>query len=279
MRTLSGRTMLISGGSRGIGLAIATRAARDGANVALFGKTGTPHPTLPGTVYTAAEEIRQAGGRVLPMVADARDAEQVAEVVAATVAEFGGIDICVNNASAINLRGASDVSLKSLDLMTSINIRGTAVLTQHCLPHLRRSSNGHILTMSPPLNLSERWLGAHIPYTVTKYAMTLFTLGVAEELRSAGVAANCLWPHTLIGTAAVANLLGGEEALARSRTPAIVAEAAYEILSRDSREFTGRSVIDDELLASAGFEDFSSFAVSPNGQLELDLFVDSAPLP
>lgn len=274
-KSLAGKTILLSGGSRGIGLAIAVRAAADGANVALLAKTDTPDPRLPGTIHTAAAEIEAAGGAALPIVGDVRDEESVAGAVNRTVEHFGGIDIVVNNASAINLTNIGDLPPKRYDLMLDINARGTFVLTSLALPHLARAENPHVLTLSPPLNLDRKWLAAHAPYTVSKYAMTMLTLGVAESRRGEGIAANCLWPRTLIATAAVQNLLGGDDAMAAARTPEIVADAAYEILTRPSRECTGNTFIDDEVLATAGVADLSRYRAG-NGtedDLQLDIFL------
>ncbi len=217
--TLRDRTLFMTGGSRGIGLAIALRAARDGANVALLAKTAEPNPKLPGTIYTAAEEIEAAGGRALPIVGDVRDADSVADAVAQTAERFGGVDVCVNNASAINLMPIEQTEPKRYDLMQSINSRGTFLAIRACIPHLKQGTNAHILTLSPPIDLDPRWLGSHAPYTLSKYGMSLLTLGAAAELREAGVAANGLWPRTVIATAAVQNLLGGDEVMAKSRTP------------------------------------------------------------
>jgi len=276
---LHGRTMFITGGSRGIGLAIAVRAARDGANVALFAKTAEPHPKLPGTIYTAAEEIEQAGGTALPIVGDVRDPDAVAQAVEQTAERFGGIDILVNNASAISLTPIEQTEPKRYDLMQSINTRGTFLAIRACIPHLKRSENGHILTLSPPLNLDPAWLGAHAAYTLSKYGMSLLTLAAAQELREAGVAANCLWPRTIIATAAVQNLLGGDEAMSRARTPQIYADSTYEILIKPAREYTGQTLIDDEVLAAAGVTDLEPYrAGEGDGELIADLFVDPAPL-
>ena len=276
---LSGRTLFITGGSRGIGLAIALRAARDGANVALLAKTAEPHPKLPGTIYTAAEEIEAAGGTALPIVGDVRDPDSVQGAVAQAAERFGGIDVLVNNASAINLTPIEQTPHRRYDLMQAINVRGTFLAIQACIPHLKHSDNGHILSLSPPINLEPARLGQHTAYTLSKYGMTLVTLCAAEELREAGVAANTLWPRTIIATAAVQNLLGGDEAMARARTPAIYADSAYEILIKPSREFTGLSLIDDEVLAAAGVTDLEQYrAGEGDGELIPDLFVDPAPL-
>jgi citronellol/citronellal dehydrogenase len=273
---LDGRVIFMSGGSRGIGLAIATRAARDGARVALMAKTAEPHPKLPGTIYTAADEIQAAGGEALPMVGDIRDADAVDTAVAETVERFGGIDIVVNNASAINLSPMRDLEVKRFDLMQTINARGTFVVTRACLPHLRQSDHAHVLTLSPPLSADPRWLQGHSAYTLSKMGMTMITLGVATDEAEAGVAANCLWPRTIIATAAVQNLLGGDEAMARSRTPEIVADAAHAILVRDPRECTGNTFIDDELLAEEGITDLSGYSAE-GAELALDIFVDGWP--
>jgi citronellol/citronellal dehydrogenase len=274
--SLSGKTMFISGASRGIGLAIAKRAAADGANIALIAKTAEPHPKLPGTVYTAAKELEEAGGQALPIVGDIRDENSVAAAVEQTVERFGGIDLVVNNASAINLAPMRDLPVKRFDLMQQINARGTFVVTQACLPHLRESDHAHVLTLSPPLSVDPRWLAGHSAYTLSKMGMTMITLGVAADEAEAGIAANCLWPRTIIATAAVQNLLGGDEAMARARTPEILADAAYEILVRDPRSTTGNTFIDDEVLAEAGITDLSGYAAE-SSDLVLDIFVDGWP--
>jgi citronellol/citronellal dehydrogenase len=271
---LAGKTVFFSGGSRGVGLAIARRVAQDGANVALVAKTDEPHPKLPGTIHTAAEEILDAGGQALPIVGNIRDANLVEEAVEKTVEEFGGIDIVVNNASAINLAGTEELALKRYDLMQEINVRGTFVVTKACLPHLKQAGNPHVLTLSPPLNLDPKWFGAHVAYTISKYNMSMLTLGWAEEFREEGIAFNSLWPRTMIATAAVMNLLGGEEAMAQSRTPEIVADAAHAILAR-SREYTGNLVIDEDVLAEEGVTDLDSYRADPEGgELATDLFLD-----
>ncbi len=276
---LAGRTLFITGGSRGIGLAIALRAARDGANVALLAKTAEPHPKLPGTIYTAAEEIEAAGGTALPIVGDVRDADSVAGAVEQAAERVGGLDILVNNASAISLTPIEQTEPKRFDLMHGINVRGTFLAIRACIPHLKRSDNGHILSLSPPINLDPTWLRAHGAYTLSKYGMSLITLSAAEELREAGVAANTLWPRTIIATAAVQNLLGGDEAMSRARTPEIYADSAYEILIKPAREYTGQSLIDDEVLAAAGVTDLEPYRAGPgDGELIGDLFVDPAPL-
>ena len=273
---LEGKTIFMSGGSRGVGLAIARRAAQDGANVALIAKTDEPHPKLPGTIHTAAEEIREAGGLALPLVGDIRDAESVDEAVEQTVEEFGGIDIVVNNASAIDLSGTEELEVKSYDLMQNINVRGTFVVTKACLPHLKKSEKDpHVLTLSPPLNLDPQWLAAHVGYTISKYNMSMLTLGWAEEFREEGIAFNSLWPRTMIATAAVMNLLGGEEAMAQSRNPEILADAAHAILARPSRERTGNFFIDEEVLAEEGVTDLEQYRADPEGgELAVDLLLD-----
>jgi citronellol/citronellal dehydrogenase len=280
--TLEGRTLFITGGSRGIGLAIAVRAARDGANVALLAKTAEPHPKLPGTIHTAGAAIEEAGGRALPIVGDVRDEASVAEAVERTAEHFGAIDVCVNNASAIQLTSIEATQPRRYDLMQSVNSRATFVTTRACIPHLKRGSNPHILSLSPPLDLDPRWLGAHAPYTLSKYGMSLLTLGAAEELREAGVAANGLWPRSVIATAAVQNLLGGDTVMARARTPEIVADAAYAILTQPARECTGNLFIDDEVLATLAEPPVSDLrryrASDTDEELLPDFFVDPAPL-
>jgi citronellol/citronellal dehydrogenase len=275
-QSLEGRVVFMSGGSRGIGLAIAKRAAQDGAKVALVAKTAEPHPKLEGTVFTAAEQIEAAGGEALPIVGDVRDAEAVEAAVGEAVERFGGIDVVVNNASAINLAAMRDLPVKRYDLMQTINARGTFVVTQACLPHLRESDHAHVLTLSPPLSADPKWLKAHSAYTLSKMGMTMLTLGVAADEAEAGVAANCLWPRTLIATAAVQNLLGGDAAMAAARTPEIVADAAYEIFGRDPRSCTGNAFIDDEVLAEAGITDLDRYAAA-DAKLALDLFVEGWP--
>jgi citronellol/citronellal dehydrogenase len=275
MGEMTDKTVFMSGGSRGIGLAIAKRLAQEGANVALIAKTDEPHPKLPGTIHTAAEEIEAAGGKALPIVGDIRHEDQVAAAVEQTVERFGGIDICVNNASAIALASIGDLPVKRYDLMLDINTRGTFVVTQACLPHLRESDHAHVLTLSPPLSLDERWLANHGAYTVSKFGMTILTLGVDAD--EPNVSANCLWPRTMIATAAVQNLLGGDEAMSRSRTADIVADAAWEILRRDPSAAPGKAWIDDEILAEAGITDLDEYAASESGELALDLFVEDWP--
>jgi citronellol/citronellal dehydrogenase len=271
--SLRGKTLFVTGASRGIGLAIGLRAARDGANVAIAAKTAAPNPKLPGTIYTAAEEINGAGGKALALVCDIRFEDQVAAAVAATVAAFGGIDILVNNASAISLTGTEHTPMKRFDLMHQINTRGTFLCSQACLPHLRKAGNPHILNISPPLNMEERWFAPHVAYTMAKFGMSMCVLGMAGELRRDGIAVNALWPRTAIATAAVQNLLGGEAALRGSRKPSIMADAAHAILTKPSREFTGRFCIDDDVLAAEGKTDFREYAMDPNAQLLPDYFI------
>lgn len=277
--SLRGKTIFISGASRGIGLAIALRAAQDGANVALIAKTGEPHPKLDGTVYTAAEQIEAAGGQALPIVGDVRDEQQVATAVAQAVERFGGIDVCVNNASAINLSRTEALDMKRYDLMQDINVRGTFVVSRACIPHLREAENPHILTLSPPISLEPRWLGPHLGYTLAKYGMSLIALGLAAELREDGIASNALWPRTLVATAAVQNLLGGDEAMARARKPEVYADAAYAVLTRPARACTGNAFLCEDVLAEEGVTDLSAYAYVPGAELAVDLFVDAADPP
>ena len=277
MTSLKDKTMFISGGSRGIGLAIAVRAARDGANVCLVAKTAEPDPRLPGTIHTAAAEIEAAGGKALPIVGDIRDADSVATAVTQCVERFGGIDICVNNASAINMAGTLDLPVKRYDLMLEINARGTFVVSQACLPHLKNATNPHLLTLSPPISLEPKWLGGHPAYTLSKYGMTLLTLGMAEEFKADGVACNALWPRTLIATAAVANVVGGEEGMRRARTPEIVADAAHAVFLRPARECTGQTLIDEDVLRETGVSEFGKYryaADASDADLIPDLYVE-----
>jgi citronellol/citronellal dehydrogenase len=275
---LQERVVVMSGGSRGIGLAIAVALAGAGARIALMAKTDQPHARLPGTVHTAAEEIEAAGGEVLAVVGDVRDDAQVEAFVAAAAERWGAIDVVVNNASAINLAPIASLPPKRYDLMLDINTRGTYMLTRAAIPHLRRSDHAHVLTLSPPLSADPRWLLGHAAYTVSKMGMTMLTLGVAQDEREHGVGANCLWPRTMIATAAVQNLLGGDEAMARARTPEIVADAARVILERDPRVATGNAYIDDEVLAEAGVTDLERYRAGA-GELALDLFVEGWPAP
>ena len=272
MTDLKGKTLFITGGSRGIGKAIALRAAADGANVAIAAKTAEPHPKLPGTIYSAAEEIEAAGGKALPLQVDIRDEDQVYAAVAKTVETFGGIDILVNNASAINLTGTLDTPMKRFDLMWGVNARGTFVCSQACIPHLKKAENPHILTLSPPLNMDPKWFRGHVAYTMSKYGMSLCVLGMSEEFRGDGIAVNALWPRTVILTAALA-MLGGMAPPERCRKPEIMADAAHVILTRASRSHTGSFYIDDEVLASAGVTDLEKYAVQPGQRLMPDLFL------
>lgn len=272
--SLAGKTLLVTGGSRGIGLAIALRAARDGANVALLAKTDVPHPKLPGTVHTAAAEVEAAGGRALACVADIRDEASVAAAVARTVDRFGGIDILVNNASAISLTGTLETPMKRYDLMQGVNARGAYLCSQLCIPHLRRAANPHILNLSPPLSMEARWFAPHVAYTIAKYGMSMCVLGMHEEFRADGIAVNALWPRTGIDTEAI-RLIAGQEARRRCRLPAIVADAAHAMLVRDSRTFTGRFCIDEDLLREEGVTDFAAYRHRGVAEEELmrDFFV------
>ncbi|CAN7293959.1 NAD(P)-dependent oxidoreductase [Trinickia sp. LjRoot230] len=272
---LAGKTLFMSGGSRGIGLAIALRAARDGANIAIAAKTATPHPRLEGTVYTAAKAIEDAGGHALPLVADIRDEARVQAAVDETVAAFGGIDIVVNNASAIRLTGTLDTPAKRYDLMHGVNGRGTFVCVQACVPHLRQSTNPHVLTLSPPLSTDARWFRDFPPYMIAKYTMSLFTLAFAAEFASLGIAVNSLWPRTTIATAAVRNEIGGEDMIASSRKPEIVADAAHAILTQPAASCTGNFFIDDEVLIAAGVRDFAQYDMQAGAPLQADFFVDA----
>jgi len=275
MATFSGKTMFISGASRGIGLAIAKRVAADGANIALVAKTTEPHPKLPGTIYTAAKEIEEAGGNALPIVGDIRDGDSVAAAVAACVEQFGGIDMCVNNASALNLGSIEEVPLKRFDLMNGIQVRGTYAVTQACIPHMKGRENPHILTLSPPVLLEPKWLRP-TGYMMAKFGMTLCALGVAEEMREYGIASNTLWPRTAIATAAVLNLLGGEETMARSRKPEVYADSAYAVMSRPAREFTGNTLLCEDVLLESGVTDLSVYDCVPGAELGVDFWIESA---
>ncbi|WP_199433084.1 SDR family oxidoreductase [Qaidamihabitans albus] len=277
MSTLAGKTLIMSGGSRGIGEAIAVRAARDGANVALIAKTAEPHPKLPGTIYTAAKAIEQAGGKALPIVGDIRDDEAVEAAVARTAEQFGGVDIVVNNASAIDLTPSESIPMKRYDLMQDINARGSFLLSRTAIPYLRQARNPHVLTLSPPIRLEEKWFQAgHLAYSIAKYSMSLVTVGLAAELRADGIAANSLWPRTTIDTAAIRNVVG-EQLASHSRTPEIMADAAYAILTKPSTEATGRFFIDDEVLAAAGVTDLSGYRIGGREEdLQLDFWVDPA---
>jgi citronellol/citronellal dehydrogenase len=273
MRDLRGKTLFITGASRGIGLTIALRAARDGANVAIVSKTTEAHPKLPGTIYTAASVIEEAGGKALPIPCDIRFEDQVRSAVEQTVATFGGIDVCVNNASAISLTSTAQTEMKRFDLMNAVNVRGTFLCSREVLPHLRRAENPHILNLSPPLDMQAKWFAPHLAYSIAKYGMSLCTLGMAEEFRKDGIAVNSLWPVSTIDTAAVRNLLGGTIAATVSRTPQILADAAHAILCCSSRECTGCFFIDEEVLRLNGTTDFSAYASVPDEQLARDFFV------
>ena len=272
----SGKTAFITGGSRGIGLAIAKGLARSGANIALFAKTAEPHPKLPGTIYTAAAEIEALGGKVLPLVGDIRDEAALASAIKSSADEFGGIDICINNASALYQRGTSDVSAKKYDLMMDVNVRGTFLASKFSVPYLRRSTNPHVLTLSPPLSLDSKWLTPHVAYTLSKYGMSLCVLGMAGEFHSSGIAFNALWPRTIIDTAAIRNLPGGSELSLKARHPDIVADAALEILRRPSRQCTGKFFIDEDVLRDAGVQDLGSYAVISDGELQADIYVEES---
>ncbi len=272
MASLKGKTLFVTGGSRGIGLAIALRAARDGANIAIAAKTVEAHPKLPGTIHTAAREIEAAGGNCLPVQCDIRDQAQIAAAVAATTQRFGGIDILVNNASAISLTGTLETPLKRFDLMFGINVRGTYATSQACIPHLRKAGNPHILTLCSPLNLNPRWFKNHVAYTMAKYGMSMCVLGMAEEFREAGIAVNALWPRTIIATAALQMVPGVDTG--RARKPEIMADAAHWILTQPSRQCSGNFFIDEEVLRKAGVKDLGQYAVDPSKPLATDLFLD-----
>jgi citronellol/citronellal dehydrogenase len=271
-RSLKGRTLFITGASRGIGLAIALRAARDGANVAVAAKTVTPHPRLPGTIYTAAEQIEQVGGKALPLAVDIRSDEQVEHAVAECAKTFGGIDVLVNNASAIQLTRADATELKRFDLMLQVNARATFLCSKLCLPHLTGRENPHVLTLAPPISMESRWFAQHAAYTVSKFAMGMVSFGLAAEWKDAGVAFNCLWPRTIIRTAAL-NLIPGVDQ-SRCRNPEIVADAAHVILTRDAKSFTGQFCIDEDVLGETGVTDFTGYAVDPRKELLTDLFLE-----
>jgi citronellol/citronellal dehydrogenase len=279
MASLKGKTLFISGASRGIGLAIALRAARDGANVAIAAKTAEPHPKLKGTIYTAADEVRAAGGKALPILCDIRDEGQVIAAIEKTVTEFGGLDICINNASAISLTNSQATDMKRFDLMIDINTRGTFMVSKYCIPHLKKTENPHILMLSPPLDMTAKWFEHSTAYTMAKFGMSMCVLGLSAELRSAGVAVNALWPRTTIATAAVGNLLGGEAMMRASRTPEIMADAAHVILTKPSREFTGQFCIDDKVLYASGVSDFEPYRVDPSQPLMSDFFVPDDDVP
>ncbi len=277
--TLSGKTLFITGASRGIGLAIGLRAARDGANVAIAAKTAEPNPKLSGTIHSAAEEIEKAGGKALPLAVDVRDETQVREALEKTAATFGGLDIVINNASAISLTDSQATDMKRFDLMHQINARGTFMVSKFAVPYLEKSANGHILTLSPPLDLQEKWFAPNTAYAMAKYGMSLVVLGLAGELRRKRIAVNALWPRTTIATAAIKNLLGGDAVMRASRTPEILADAAHMIVLRDSKSFTGNFLIDDTFLYENGVRDFDPYRVDPSVDLAPDFFVpdDSKP--
>jgi citronellol/citronellal dehydrogenase len=281
LMSLQGKTLFITGASRGIGLAIGLRAARDGANVVIAAKTAEAHKHLPGTIYSAAAEIEAAGGQALPLIVDVRDEASVLAAVEAAVARFGGIDICVNNASAIQLTGTLATDMKRYDLMHQVNARGTFLVSKACIPHLKQAANPHILALSPPLDLSPRWFGPHVAYTMAKYGMSLAMLGMADEFREDGIACNGLWPRTGIATAAIEFALTGKDGLAHCRTPEIMADAAHAIFTSPSRELTGRFLIDDSFLYERGVRDFEKYSVEPGKTLMPDFFVpaDSVPPP
>jgi len=275
---LRNKTLFITGASRGIGLAIALRAARDGANVTIAAKTAEPHPKLPGTIYTAAEEIEQAGGKALPLVVDVREEESVKTALDATAQKFGGIDIVVNNASALSLSGIEATTAKRLDLMLGVNTRGTFLVTKACVPHLRKSENPHVLMLSPPLTIKPEWFAGNVAYAIAKYGMSLCVLGLAEELKPDGIAVNALWPRTTIATAAIRNVLGGEAVVRMSRTPDIVADAAHLCFAQPARRFTGHFLIDDSFLyETGGVTDFAAYSVVPGAALAPDFFVPDRP--
>ncbi len=274
MADLAGKTVFVTGASRGIGEAIAVRCARDGANVVLVAKTKEPHPKLPGTIYTAAEKVEAAGGKALPVVADVRFEEQVQAAVDAAVRTFGGIDVLVNNASAISLTGTLHTTMKKFDLMHQVNVRATFMCSKLCIPHLLEADNPHILNLSPPLSMKPKWFANHVAYTMSKYGMSMCVLGMAAEFADQGLAVNALWPKTAIATAAVRNLLGGEATIRRCRTPEIMADAAYAILTRDAKTTTGNFFVDEDVLREAGVTDFEKYAVDPSQDLLPDFFLD-----
>lgn len=273
IKSLKGKTIFMSGGSRGIGLAIALRAARDGANVAIAAKTAEPHAKLPGTIYTAAEDIEAAGGKALPLICDVRSEDMVQAAIDKTVDTFGGLDICINNASAISLTGTEATSMKRYDLMNQVNARGTFLMSKLCLPHLKKSDHAHIINLSPPLDMSAKWFKNHTAYTMAKYGMSMCTLGMAAEFKSFGIGVNSLWPLTAIDTAAVRNVLGGDQMAKMSRTPDILSDAAHIMMCKDPATFTGNFTIDEELLRAEGVTDFAQYAPGYDGPLAGDFFV------
>lgn len=280
MSSLAGKTLFITGGSRGIGLAIALRAARDGAQIAIAAKTAEPHPKLPGTIFSAAREIEEAGGRALPLEVDIRDEARLAEAIAATADHFGGLDILVNNASAIALGTSQQIDMKRFDLMHQVNARGSYMAAKLAFPFLAKAENPHVLMLAPPLDMKEKWFASHTAYSMAKFGMSLAVLGLAGEFRAAGVAVNALWPRTTIATAAVNNLLGGEKLMKASRQPEIMGDAAHAIFTSPARQATGQFFIDDVLLAARGVTDFDSYRVDPSSPLAQDFFVpDDTPVP
>ena len=276
MTYFKNKTVIMSGGSRGVGLEIAKALGKDGANIAILAKTTDPHPTLPGTIFTAADEIEEVGGNALPIVCDIRYEDQVEAAVEETVNKFGGIDICINNASAIHLTDTVNTPMKRYDLMHNINVRGTFMLSQKCIPHLIKGDNSHILTLSPPLDIARKWFGMTLAYTTAKYGMSLVAHGLAEELGKHNVASNCLWPRTSLDTAAVRNVIG-EELVKGSRKPSIYADAAYAVLKRDSSSCTGNFFLDQDVLEEEGVTDFDQYAIDPEAKLVSDFFVDDNP--
>ena len=276
MTYFKNKTVIMSGGSRGVGLEIAKALGKDGANIAILAKTTEPHPTLPGTIFTAADEIEEVGGTALPIVCDIRYEDQVEAAVEETVNKFGGIDICINNASAIHLTDTVNTPMKRYDLMHNINVRGTFMLSQKCIPHLIKGDNSHILTLSPPLDIARKWFGMTLAYTTAKYGMSLVAHGLAEELGKHNVASNCLWPRTSLDTAAVRNVIG-EELVKGSRKPSIYADAAYAVLKRDSSSCTGNFFLDQDVLEEEGVTDFDQYAIDPEAKLVSDFFVDDNP--
>ena len=277
--SLKGKVLFITGASRGIGLAIAMKAARDGAHIAIAAKTTEPHPKLEGTIYTAADAIREAGGEALPLPCDIREEDQVRFAIEKTAQHFGHIDIVVNNASAISLTKAEDTDMKRYDLMQAINVRGTFLVSKLAIPYLAKSDNPHILALSPPLDMNEKWFAPHTAYTMSKFGMSMVILGLAGELREKGIAANALWPRTTIATAAIKNIVGGVDMMRRSRTPDILADAAYRIFQKNARQFTGNFLIDDSFLASEGVTDFVRYRVDPTVALQEDFFIPDLPAP
>ena len=276
MTNFKDKTVIISGGSRGVGLEIAKALGKDGANIAILAKTTEPHPTLPGTIYTAAEEIEAVGGKALPIVCDIRFEDQVQNAVDQAANEFGGIDICINNASAIHLTDTENTPMKRYDLMHNINVRGTFMFSQKCIPYLKNGNNPHILTLSPPIDIARKWFGITLAYTTAKYGMSLVAHGLAEELGKYGIASNCLWPRTSLDTAAVRNVIGAE-LIKGSRKPSIYADAAYAVLKRDSKECTGNFFLDQDVLEDEGVTDFDQYAIDPEATLVSDFFVDDNP--